>query len=164
MLGYLFRTLPAVARALAARDGATVSRVRRRVSLREIDLNGHMNQARYAEVLELGRLDWILRSGAWRRWRGAGFNPVVAEQRLVYRRELAPLQPYAIDSRAVAVDGRLLRMEQLLLVGDRVHTRGEVALLFVGPEGVAAPERAEELCQGLLAEPLPVEGWRVAGG
>ncbi len=163
MLGYLVRTLPPIVRAAAARERSLISTLHRRVSPREIDLNLHMNQARYAEVMEVGRGDCMMRSGAWRRWRGAGVNPVVAEQRLVYRRELKPLQRYTLDSRAVAVEGRMLRFVHHLLVGDRVHTRGEVTLLFVGPDGVVPAERVAELCADLVVAPLRIEDWRIVG-
>ena len=70
-------------------------------------------------------------------------------------------QRFTVDTRAVAVEGRLLRFAQHLLVGDRVHTLDEVRLLFVGPQGVVGADRVAGLCEGLLAEPLPVEDWRV---
>ena len=40
-------------------DGSLVSRISRRVWPTEIDTNLHMNQAVYAEVLELGRIDFV---------------------------------------------------------------------------------------------------------
>jgi acyl-CoA thioesterase FadM len=161
MLTYLTRTLPLVVRAQLGRDGRTVSRIRSRVSPRQVDVNLHMNQAAYAEVLELGRLDLIVRSGAWDRWRAAGIKPVVAEQRIVYRRELKPLARFEVDTRAVAVDGRLLCFEGHLVVGDRVHARGDAKLIFLGPDGVLAPDRVAAACEGLLADRLPVEDWTV---
>ncbi len=162
MLAYVVRTLPTLARALLRRDGRLVSRLRRRVPLDRIDFNVHMNQAAYAEVGELGRTDWVLRTRAWQRWQAVGVKPVVADQHIVYRRELRPLQAYEIDTRAVAVEGRLLRLDHHLLVGDRVHTRIEVHLIFIGPDGVLPADEARALCEGLLTEPLPVRDWRVA--
>ena len=86
MLDYLLRTLPLALRAKARPGGDLVSRLPRRVSLRQIDLNRHMNQAQYPAMMELGRTDLLFGSGAWDTWRRAGINPVVAEQRIVYRR------------------------------------------------------------------------------
>lgn len=164
MLGYLLRTVPVMLRAQVARDGQLVSRLRRRVWPHEVDINRHMNQAVYAQVMELGRVDWLLRSGAWRRWQEAGVKPVVAEQHIVYRRELTPLASYLLDTRAVSVDGRLLSYEHHLLLGERVAARGVVKLIFIGPQGVLAPDAVPALCEGLLTEPLPVSDWRVTDG
>lgn len=161
MLGYLARSLPLAVRASLSRDGRLVSRITRRVTLAEIDLNGHMNQASYAQVLELGRVDWFIRSGAWSAFRRQDVGAVVAEQRIVYRRELKPAQRYAIDTRAVRMEGRLLAFESLLLVGDRVHAKGEAKLIFIGQDGVLSADDARPLCEGYLVEPLSVEDWRV---
>lgn len=163
MLSYLLRTLPVLVRARVGMDGSLVSNITRRVRLSEIDTNRHMNQAVYAQVFELGRVDWFVRSGAWHRFTSQGVYPVVAEQRLVYRRELAPFAKYSIDSRAVGVTGRLLELQSLLIVGDRVHTQCDVKLIFIGKEGVLSPDAVEALCAGLCTDPLVVQDWRVEG-
>jgi acyl-CoA thioesterase FadM len=161
MIAYLARTFPVVLRSLARRDGALVSRVERRVRPSEIDLNLHMNQAAYLRVCELGRTDWVIRAGALARWREAGIKPVVAEQRVVYRRELKPLQRYALETRAVRVEGRLLWLETHLLVGAKVHAKVDAALIFIGEGGVLSPEQARQAAAPFVTEPLAVEGWTV---
>ncbi|MEZ4241221.1 MAG: thioesterase family protein [Myxococcota bacterium] len=161
MLAYLARTVPVVARATLRRDGRLTSRIVRRVGPRELDLNLHMNQAAYAQAFELGRTDWVVRSGAWARFRAEGIGAVVAEQRIVYRRELRLGTRYEILSRAVRIDGRLLRFEGHLVVGERVHAKNEAALLFVGPEGVLGAEPVAALCADFVAEPLGVVDWRL---
>ncbi|MCB9679017.1 MAG: acyl-CoA thioesterase [Alphaproteobacteria bacterium] len=153
MVRYLARMFPVVLRAQLGRDGRLVSRITRRVRLSELDPNGHMNQAVYAQVFEMGRADWVVRSRAWERWRDAGLHPVVAEQRIVYRRELRPMTRYAIESRAVGIEGRLLRFGQTLTVGDRMHARCECGLLFIGPHGVLTGEALAPHLDGLLAPP-----------
>ncbi len=161
MLGYIARSLPVALRARVGRDGRKVSRITRRVRLSEVDLNGHMNQAAYAQVMELGRLDWVIRSGAWARWQRQKIGPVVAEQKIVYRREMKPLRRYAIDTRAVGLEGRLLAFESLMIVGDRVHAKADVKLIFVGPSGVLSPDDTRAICDGYVTEPLAVRDWRV---
>lgn len=164
MIGYLIRTLPVAVRARVRQDGRLVSRLRRRVALQHVDLNLHMNQAAYAEIMELGRTDWLLRSGAWSRWRAAGCYCVVAEQRIIYRRELKPLAAYTLDTRAVALYGRFLVIDHHMLVGDRVHTHNQIKLIFVGEDGVIDAAAAAVLCRGLVTEPLQIEDWHVATG
>ena len=164
MLGYILRTLPIVARAACHRDGRLVSRIDRRVRLGELDPNLHMNQAIYARVAEYGRTDWVIRSRAWTQWRRAGIRPVVAEQRIIYRRELRAGARYTLDTRATAIEGRLLVVECHLLVGDRVHARDDAKLLFTGPNGVLSADAVASCCAGLLTTPLAVEAWRVVAG
>lgn len=114
-------------------------------------------------MAELARVTWLLRSGALQRWRAQGVNPMVARQTVVYRRELKPLQRFEVDTRAVGLDGRLLQVEHLFVVVDRVHTRVDLALLFVGADGVQTVERVSALCGDPVVEPLAVEDWRVVG-
>ncbi len=161
MIGSLLRVLPVAARASMRRDGARISQIHRRVRPREIDINLHMNQAVYATIFELGRTDWAIRSGAWRTCREAGLTPMVADQTLIYRKELRTFQRYTVDTRAVALEGRLLVVEGHVLVGDRVHTVGRARLLFVGPNGVLKADEVERHCSGWLVEALPVEDWQV---
>lgn len=164
MIGFFARMIPIALRARRAESDALVSVLPLRVQLREIDINLHMNQAEYPRVMELGRTDWFLRTGTWRRWRARGINPMVAEQTLTYRRELKPRQRYRIDTRAVGVEGRFLVVESHILVGDRVHTRGVAKLLFVGPDGVLGAEEVDALGEEVRTAALVVEDWRVQIG
>lgn len=163
MLRYLAETLPRVLWELRPTPGARPLhlRTRHRVGLADIDLNRHMNQAAYARVCEHARVSWMLRTGALQGWRAIGVNPMVARQTLTYRRELAPFQRFCVETRAVGLEDRLLRLEQVLVVGDRVHARDDLALLFVGQGGVCSASDVAGLCDGLFTAPLPVEAWRV---
>lgn len=162
MFQHAARTLPLVLRAgFGSRD--LVSRIHRRVRVSQTDFNMHMNQAAYAEVAELGRTDWVLRSGVIRALWRARTKPIMAEQHIVYRRELKPGQRYALDTRATGFDGRLLKVDTHLLVGERVHTAVHTKLISIGPDGVLAPEAAQELLSPYLTEALQVEHWRVVG-
>ena len=162
MLSYLGRTLPVLLRAYVGRDASLVSRVERRVRLRDLDLNRHMNQAVYAQVMEIGRADWLIRSLALQRWRAGGISVVVASQHIVYRHELSLNTRYTLDTRALDMSGRLLRMQTNILVGARVHARNDTEVLFIGRQGVLGIEAARAASEGLLTDPLPVEAWKVA--
>ncbi|MEN0062023.1 MAG: acyl-CoA thioesterase [Myxococcota bacterium] len=138
-----------------------IHRRSRRVGLFELDVNWHVNQRIYAGIAELCRLEWLFNSGLWNRWRSQGLNPLVAEQTLIYRRELGPFARYEVDTRPVAVDRRFLHVQHHFLMGDRVHTRVDVKLLFVGPNGVLSPDDVTELVTPILQRPLNVENWQL---
>lgn len=123
----------------------------------------HMNQASYAKVAELGRTDWVLRSGLLPRLWKARSKPVVAEQRLVYRRELKPGQRYLIDTRATGFDGRLLQVDSVLRVEDRVHAVVYAKLITIGPDGVLSADAAQVLASAFVTDALRFENWRVTG-
>lgn len=162
MIRYFARLAPIVVGARLRSDGSLVGRLDQRVHLSEIDANLHVNQAVYPKLFELARADWLVRSRAWMRWRKAGLNPMVAEQTVTYRRELKPFARFTIDTRALRIDGRFLHLESHLFIGERVHTKADVKLLFVGPDGVADAETVAQQCAWCLTEPLAVENWALA--
>ena len=153
--------LPVALRAGVRPNRSRVSVIHRRVTLSEIDTNLHMNQAVYAEVFELGRVDWMVGTGAWMHWRAAGANPMVAQQTITYRRELKPLQRYRIETRAVGTDGRMVRMQGVLAVGGRVHALGEQRLLLVGQGGVLGADEVTELVHERIVPALEIDDWRL---
>ena len=160
MLSYLARTLPAYLRARTSAR-SHVSRLNLRVWPSQIDINLHMNQAVYPQVMEAGRLDLVVRSGALEAWRASKTNAVVAHQHITYRRELRLGTRFLLDSRLVGIEGRLLLVDGHFLVGDRVHALGRVGLLSVGPDGVLSAEKVAEMAAPYLVEPLRIEDWRV---
>ncbi len=163
MLRMYIRSVPYLLSALARRrHDLVVSRVRCRVHLDQVDLFGHMNQSRYAEHLEVGRTDLLVRSGAWQRWRQRGVYPVVARQEIIYRRELKPLQRFDVDTRVVGFEGRLMQVRGTVLVGDRVHAVGDVYLIFLGADGVLDQDMVRLHGEGLVTDPLAVTDWRAS--
>lgn len=160
MLSYLARMIPVLVRSRVHRDDALVSRLERTVRLADVDVNGHMNQAAYALVMEEGRLDLVVRSGALARFRERGLNPVVAEQRIVYRRELKPRQRFVMDTRLTGFEGRLVVFSTHLCVADRVHALGEAKLLVLDDDGVLSAEATQAACEAWVTEPLTVRDWR----
>ncbi len=161
MLGNSARMLPVFIRAALRRNTSLVSCLRRRVRLSESDINLHMNQASYARVAEFGRADWVIRSGLFARLWKARCKPLVAEQRLVYRRELKPGQRYCIDTRATGFEGRLLLVDSVLRVDEQVHAVVHAKLITIGPSGVLDADDVEALASPMITDPLRVEDWRV---
>src|SRR5262245_51164318 len=108
------------ARAAVARTAAIdpVGRLPRRVSLRWVDANLHMNYASYLEVMELARWDWALRTGQARWWWRDGIRPVVGSLEIRYHHELRPLQRFVVETRAVGFDRRAVVVEHVAVVGD----------------------------------------------
>ena len=55
-----------------------VARTPFRVLPTDLDLLFHMNNGKYLSILDLGRLDLLLRSGLWQALTERGWYPVVA--------------------------------------------------------------------------------------
>ncbi|MDO5661774.1 MAG: acyl-CoA thioesterase [Brachybacterium sp.] len=92
-----------------------------RVNLADLDLLMHMNNGRYLSLLDLGRMDLMIRSGFWSVIQEQGWYPVVAGQTISYRRPLNPFQRFELRTRVLGIDEKWVYMEQTFV------SRGEVA-------------------------------------
>jgi len=78
----------------------------------DLDVNLHMNNGRYLTIMDLGRLDLILRTGLGRIALKRGWAPLVGSAVIRFRRSLDPFQRYQLKSRIVCWDEKWFFIEQ----------------------------------------------------
>ena len=109
---------------LDPRDG--ISRLAFRVLPTDLDLNGHMNNGRYLTLMDLGRIDLVVRSGLWRViWRN-GWAPTLGAVVIRYRQELRPFERFVLVTRLSAWSDSVAIMEHTFVVASGPR-RGRVA-------------------------------------
>ncbi|HUH53697.1 MAG TPA: acyl-CoA thioesterase, partial [Microbacteriaceae bacterium] len=77
------------------------SRTPFRVLPSDLDLLGHMNNSKYLSLMDLGRMDLMIRSGYAKKMQGLGWYPVVAAQTISYRRSLNPWVKFDLYSKVL---------------------------------------------------------------
>jgi acyl-CoA thioesterase FadM len=83
-----------------------------RVLPTDLDPNLHMNNGRYLTIMDLGRLDLVLRSGLWRpMWRN-GWAPMAGSVAIRFRRELRLGDRFALQTRIATWSDTAAVMEQ----------------------------------------------------
>src|SRR5262245_38207917 len=135
-----------------------VSRLTFRVLPTDLDLNGHMNNGRYLTIMDLGRLDHVLRSGLWRPiWRN-GWAPMLGSAAIRFRRELRLFQRFTLETRIAAWSDTTAVMEQTFFVASGRH-KGQVAARALVRAGFYdRKDRSFVTVKRLIAElGLPVE-------
>src|SRR6266567_8900242 len=65
----------------------------------DLDVFRHMNNGIYLTIMDLARLDLMLRSGFWRRIKAQGWYPVVVAETIQFRRSLNLFQRFEIETR-----------------------------------------------------------------
>ena len=110
---------------IAARFGAALgvldrSVIRLRVWPNDLDFNLHMNNGRYLTLMDLGRIDLMVRSGSLKVFRRRRWMPVVAAQTITFRRSLKLFQRFDLHTRVVCWDDDFVYMEQTFTVGGRI--------------------------------------------
>ena len=110
----------------------------------DLDTNLHMNNGRYMTLLDLGRLDLLLRTGAARHAFRRRWYPVLAACQFRYRRPLNLFQRFEVRTRIVSWDAKWVYIEQKMLRGGKTVTHAYLKGAFVGPEGTVPMERLVE--------------------
>lgn len=87
-----------------------------RVLPNDLDLLGHMNNGRYPTVLDLGRIEQLVRSGLHDRLKRRKAYFVVAALTVNYRRSLLPGQHYEIRTRFLGATAHGTFVEQIFVV------------------------------------------------
>lgn len=103
-----------------------VASLRFRVMPGDLDLSMHMNNGRYLTVMDLGRLDYLIRTGLWRAVRKHRWTPIASAIVIRYRRELRPFDRYRLETRLVCWAEASVVMEQIFVLLDGPY-KGQVA-------------------------------------
>lgn len=110
-----------------------VSRVVFRVWPHDLDPSLHMNNGRYLTIMDLGRMDLMVRSGLLKAALRHGWTPIASAVLIRYRREIRNLQPFRLETRLVWWDETASVIEQtFVLVGGRHDGQIAARALFKG--------------------------------
>lgn len=132
-LRYLYTILTSL---LRSRMGVLEeSRVAMRVWPWELDFNLHLNNGRYLSLMDLGRVDLLVRSGIGRLVLAQRWLPVLGGATMRFRRPLGPLQAFDLVTRLVGWDEKWIYLEQRFEAEGKVAAQGYVQALFLGPRG-----------------------------
>lgn len=105
----------------------------------DLDVLMHMNNGRYLSIMDLGRVDLMVRSGALSAIRARGWYPVAAAQTIVYGRSLTLLERFVVRTRVIGWDERNMYLSQDFLAAGqedgRAAARAVVQARFLGPRG-----------------------------
>lgn len=95
----------------------------------------HMNNGKYLSIMDLGRMDLMMRSGAWTKLKKAGWYPVVAGQTIAYYRSLNPWKRFEVHTRILGLDDRWGFLEQEFVSEGIVCARAIVRSRFLKRSG-----------------------------
>lgn len=99
--------------------------IRLRVLPNDLDTNLHLNNGRYLTLMDLGRVDLLIRLGVVREMRRRRWGGVVASATVRFRRPLNLFQRFELHTRLLCWDDRWFYMEH------RMIRRGETAAVAI---------------------------------
>ena len=92
----------------------------------DLDLSLHMNNGRYLTLMDIGRLDFMVRSGLWRPLVRHRWTPIASGIAIRFRRELRLFDKVVLETRLLTWNDVTVVMEQVMrfAAGPR---RGQIA-------------------------------------
>jgi acyl-CoA thioesterase FadM len=131
----------------------------------DLDYNIHMNNARYLALMDLGRVDLILRTGLWRAMWQQRWSAVLAGSLVRYRRSLKPFRRLTLKSRLIGWDEKWFYIEHRIEAAGVLACQAIVRGAFLGADGVVLPARLANTAGHVGGSPvLPswAASWRAA--
>ena len=140
-----------------------VGRVTFRVVLTDIDILGHMNNGVYFSIMDLGRIDLMIRAGMWAKLRAHGLYPVMASETISFRKSLNHWQKFVLETRMAGVDEKAVYVEQRFVVDGEIYAKAITRARFIKSTGgtVSVAELAEVVGADVshLTPPAWVQNW-----
>ncbi|HHU39317.1 MAG TPA: thioesterase [Propionibacterium sp.] len=130
-----------------------------RVLPSDLDLLLHMNNGKYLTLMDLGRMDLMVRSGMWAKLSARGWFPVVAGQTITYRKSLNPGQRFDLYTKVLGFDDKWGYVEQTFCVGDTVHAHAIIRSRFLKKTGGSVEHDELEEMVGEFPGHLELPGW-----
>jgi acyl-CoA thioesterase FadM len=130
--------------------------VRFRVWPNDLDTNLHMNNGRYMTLMDLGRLDLLLRNGSIRHLIRNRWYPVLAGCEIRFRRPLNLFQRFEIRSRIVSWDAKWIYLEQRILRNGDLALHAYLKGVFVAKAGGSIPVTRLLERMGVTQAPPPM--------
>lgn len=130
-----------------------------RVMPSDLDLLGHVNNSKYLAIMDLARIDLMMRAGWWDKFKRQGWYPVVAGLSITYRKSLRLGQSFEVESRLLGMDDRWFYVQQVFRSAGAVYAHAMVRTRFLkrGGGSVGHDEMGEFL--GGFPEGLDVPAW-----
>jgi acyl-CoA thioesterase FadM len=110
-----------------------------RVLPNDLDTNLHLNNGRYLTLMDLGRVDLLIRLGVVREMRRRRWGGVVASLTVRFRRPLNLFQRFDLRTRLLCWDERWFYMEHRFTRGEDTLAVAVVRARFMAADGRRLP-------------------------
>lgn len=136
------------------------SKLHFRTWFHDLDFNMHMNNGRYLTLMDLGRIDLMVRTGLFKTIIRDKWMPIVGSAHVTFRRSLRPLQAFEVTTQVVAWDQKWFYMEQKFVSQNKLYARGLVKASLTDREGLIPTERILALLGADPHPPALPDRWR----
>jgi len=101
----------------------------------DLDVLRHVNNGVYFSMMDLGRIDMMVRSGSYKIINENDWYPVVTAETLKFKRSLTAFQKFDIHTQIVGWDEKSFYIEQSFIVGEKLCSSGVIKGRFLKKKG-----------------------------
>jgi acyl-CoA thioesterase FadM len=106
----------------------------------DLDLNMHMNNGRFLSIMDLGRLDLLIRTDLAKVLIQHRWQPLVGAVNIRYKQSLLPFQRYRLRTKVIGWDEKWFYIEQRFERKNRTIAVALIKAVFRGARKNVTPE------------------------
>jgi len=101
----------------------------------DLDVLRHVNNGVYFSMMDLGRIDMMIRSGAYKIINKKGWYPVVTAETLKFKKSLTVFHKFEMQTQIVGWDETSFFIEQSFLRKNKIYASGVIKGQFLKRRG-----------------------------
>ena len=101
-----------------------------RVGFWDLDLNFHMNNGRFLSVMDLGRLDMLMRTGNLGKLFKKGYYPVILSESIIFKKSLSYFNRYQLHTAVESWDRDFFYISQKFVKNEEISASANVRACF----------------------------------
>lgn len=125
----------------------------------DLDLLRHVNNGVYLSIMDLARMDLMMRAGMAGRVRAQGWYPVVVAETIQFRRSLNLFEAFEIETRVLGWDEKAIVIEQQFFRGQEAVAHALVRARFLSKRGGSVSPRELVAVMGLPEQSPPMSDY-----
>ena len=112
----------------------------------DLDILIHMNNGMYFSLMDLGRVDFMIRTGLWAAISKKNWYPVVVSETMRFKKSLNPFQRFEIRTKTLGWDEKYFYLEQAFYRKDQICALAMVKARFLSKKGeLISPQQILDL-------------------
>jgi YbgC/YbaW family acyl-CoA thioester hydrolase len=125
----------------------------------DLDLLRHVNNGVYLSIMDLARVDLMMRAGMASRLRAQGWYPVVVAETIQFRRSLNLFERFEIETRVLGWDEKAIVVEQQFFRRQEAVAHALVRARFLSKRGGSVSPRELVAMMGLPEQSPPMSDY-----
>jgi acyl-CoA thioesterase FadM len=106
-----------------------------RVMPTDLDLLMHMNNGKYCSLMDLARVDLMMRSGVAKIMKNNDYYPVLAAETIRFKKSLRLFKSFYIQTNIIAWDEKYFYLEQIFYRHDEIYAHAIVKARMLHKKG-----------------------------